>query len=77
MKINLDESEIQKALVEYINNQGIDLSQKTVSVTLTAGRGVNGHSAQIEIESAVLESSDSAEESEAQQAIAFNFEEPD
>jgi len=49
MKINLQEAEIYKALVEFISNQGIDITNKTVEVSLTAGRGANGHSAQIEI----------------------------
>lgn len=49
MRINLDEPEIQQALVGYIENQGIDLSTKQVSVELQAGRGVNGHKAFIEI----------------------------
>lgn len=49
MQINLVQSEIQEALTEFITNQGIDISGKRVVVTLTAGRGEKGHSAQIEI----------------------------
>ena len=79
MRINLNEEEIQTALTEYISNQGIDLSQKRVSVELTAGRGVNGHKADIEIISAdSVDAVDSSTEMavpdvpEEQQAIPFN-----
>jgi len=49
MQIQLIQSEIEEALVAYIANQGIDLSDKTISVEMTAGRGGNGHTAQISI----------------------------
>jgi len=80
VKINLDEQEIQNALVEYINLQGIDLSNKAVEVTLTAGRGVNGHSAQIDImplEKKEGEEGETKPSDEEQQAIKFDFSEAD
>jgi len=49
MIINLKEAEIHKALAEFVGNQGIDLTNKTVEVKLTAGRTANGFTAQIEI----------------------------
>lgn len=76
MKINLDQVEIQSALIEYINNQGIDLTQKKVQVTLVAGRGPNGHSAQIDINPLEVTSGEGGEEvvdADDQQAIAFDF----
>lgn len=77
MKINLVESEIQTALVEYINNQGFDLSNKQVKVTLVAGRGANGHSAQIEAlpfeDSDVVDDEDGDPSIKSQQAIPFDF----
>jgi len=45
----LVQSEIEEALVAFIANQGIDLSGKAISVEMTAGRGGNGHTAQISI----------------------------
>ena len=49
MQINLVQSEIQEALTEFISNQGFDVSGKDVFVTMIAGRGKKGHSANIEI----------------------------
>ena len=49
MKINLVQSEIQEALTEFVSNQGFDVSGKDVIVTMIAGRGKKGHSANIEI----------------------------
>jgi len=53
LKIDLNQSEIETALVAYIADQGIDLTGKSIEVSLVAGRGVNGHSASIEISNAV------------------------
>ena len=49
MKIHLDERELKIAIKEYIGNQGIDLSQREISISLTAGRGDRGHYADIEL----------------------------
>ena len=78
MEISLKQKEIQDALIEFINNQGIDLTGKQVVVTLTAGRGANGHSAKIEImpleENVDKETgSDMPGSDESQQAIEFKF----
>lgn len=47
MKINLNEQEIFTAIEEYISNQGIDLSEKKISIDLTAGRKPTGFYADI------------------------------
>lgn len=49
MKIDLIQDEIEEALVSYITTQGIDLSQKQVAVSLTAGRGPSGFTASVDI----------------------------
>lgn len=47
MNIHLNEDEIQQALLEFLSNQNIPLQGKKVEINLTAGRGSNGHSADI------------------------------
>lgn len=49
MDITLNQDEIEKAVREFIGNQGISISNKLVSISLTAGRGANGHSASVTI----------------------------
>lgn len=49
MNIQLNQDEICNAIKEYLSNQGIDLKHKVTDVTLTAGRGSNGHSANVYI----------------------------
>jgi len=49
MKLTFDSSEIEQALISYVSSQGIDLSDKNVSVSMTAGRGPNGHTAELNI----------------------------
>lgn len=49
MKIHLDEHEIKEAISQYISNEGIDLSNRQTEITLTAGRGSNGHYADVVI----------------------------
>jgi len=50
MQIQLKQTEIITALKQYISSQGIDLSDKEVSVTFTAGRKESGISAEMDIE---------------------------
>jgi len=47
MKIHLDETELKTAITQYIDNEGLDLSQKDLDIQLTAGRGANGHYADV------------------------------
>jgi len=49
MNITLNDDEIKDGLVAYIATQGIDLNQKHIEVSLTAGRGPNGYSADVMI----------------------------
>jgi hypothetical protein len=83
MEINLNENEIQQALVQYINNKGIDLSQSKTNVTLIAGRGANGHSAVVSITEPAKQTGEAVVEgpspdpNEEQQAISFDFKNPD
>jgi len=76
MIINLKEQEIHKALAEFVSNQGIDLTNKEVKVSLTAGRTANGFTAQIEISQKTVEKSEinGGDETKASQpAIAPTF----
>lgn len=83
MRINLIETEIHDALIQYITNQGIDISGKDVTVSLTAGRGPSGHKAAVDILNAgstKVSSEEAApdnvaqvtEPAEEQQAIPFD-----
>jgi len=49
MNIQLSQPEIEKAIILYITNQGIDLDDKSIEVEMTAGRKGNGHTAQVTI----------------------------
>lgn len=50
MQIQLKQPEIEEAIIRYIAQQGISLSNKTVMVTFTSGRKDNGLSADVDIE---------------------------
>ena len=54
MQIQLKQTEIISALKQYITTQGIDLTDKDVTVTFTAGRKESGISAEIDIEENAL-----------------------
>ncbi len=47
MQITLNHQEIETAITEYIENQGIQVEYKTTAVSMTAGRGNNGYTASI------------------------------
>jgi hypothetical protein len=49
MQITLDSSEIKQAIVSFVSDQGIDLTNTDVEVGMTAGRGVNGTTATVDI----------------------------
>ena len=49
MKIRFNHTEIEEALVTYIEKQGVDLSGKIVEIELTGGRSGNGHYADMDI----------------------------
>ena len=50
MQISLRQAEIEKAVVDYIADQGITIAHKEITVNFTAGRGENKLSAEINIE---------------------------
>ncbi len=49
MKIELNDSEIKDAVAAYVATQGVSTEDKDVQVTLRAGRGENGYTAEIEV----------------------------
>lgn len=53
MQIQLKQAEIEEALKQYISQQGILLTGKSVVITFTSGRKDNGLSADVEIENLV------------------------
>lgn len=50
MQISLRQAEIEKAVVNYVADQGIQMTNKEAKVVFTAGRGEQGLSAAIDIE---------------------------
>jgi hypothetical protein len=75
MKINLDELELKTAVREFIANQGISIQDKDISIELIAGRGTNGHRAEVEIVPAGSEANtaEEAEVSDDEPAVPFDF----
>jgi hypothetical protein len=78
MIVSLNHREICTALVEFIGNQGYPVTDKRVEVTLTAGRGEKGHTAQIIFEDKPTPEkgdgdSDPIDPDENQQAIMFEL----
>ena len=49
MQISLNQTEIEKAVVNYIAEQGITIAYKDITVTFSAGRGENRLTADINI----------------------------
>lgn len=47
MNLTLSDAEIKQAITDYVGNQGISLSGKSVSVDIKSGRKGNGYSAAI------------------------------
>ena len=45
--LTLNQPSIEDALKQYVSDMGIIIADADVEITLTAGRGVNGHSADI------------------------------
>ena len=52
MRVQLKQDEIKEALKQYIRQQGIQVSGKTVEITFTAGRKDTGLSAEVNISDA-------------------------
>lgn len=49
MKLEINETEINNAIIAYVNTLGLDTTGKDVEVSIVAGRGSNGNKAEIEI----------------------------
>jgi len=49
MNVILNHKEITEAIIAYVDDQGISLKDKKTEVNLVAGRGPNGHTAEINI----------------------------
>ena len=50
MQISLRQAEIEKAVINYVADQGITMTNKEAKIVFTAGRGEQGLSASIDIE---------------------------
>lgn len=48
--LSINQAAIEAALIAYVKDMGIDLSNADTSVSLTAGRGANGYTADITIQ---------------------------
>ena len=49
MKIILEQKDLEKAVTAFIEDTGVCLVGKTVSLDITVGRGTNGNSATVDI----------------------------
>lgn len=47
--LNLNQAAIEAALVDYVSTMGISTEGKEIEVSLTAGRGANGFSADVSL----------------------------
>ena len=50
--LNLDGDDLNQAILTYITECGIDLDNKDINITMTAGRKGNGHKAEVTITAA-------------------------
>lgn len=64
MRITLNENEIKEALVRYVAGQGVDISGRNVEVSMTAGRGANGYTADIDITDATYQAIENISEAQ-------------
>ena len=49
MDISLNQKEIEKSLIDYVEAQGVDTTNKDITVIFTPGRRQNTHSAVVSI----------------------------
>ena len=49
MKLTINQTEIETAIAAFVETQGISLEGKNTTVSITAGRGEKGMSAEIDI----------------------------
>lgn len=49
MQITLEQDDIEQAITEFLGSQGLDVSRMDINVDLIAGRGGNGHRAEVRL----------------------------
>jgi hypothetical protein len=77
MIIVIPEEELKEVIVDYLKNQMPDRANETFEVELFAGRGENGHRAEIEISKRAPEATPEPEASQDDDEVEvspFNFE---
>jgi hypothetical protein len=72
MNIHLNEPELKEAIERFIESQGFDLTNRAVTISLTAGRSGRGHYADI-----TLTRDDIAEEDPFAESAVVETVEPD
>ena len=75
MKIILVESDLDQAIRNYVEHLGMNLEGKRVETTFTAGRGVNGNTVTVDIESMDGSDSVSSRPAETQQELPLDDDE--
>lgn len=77
MKIHLDEIELKDIIQEHLVSQMPDLSNRNFDIQLIAGRGDNGHRAEVEIVTGspqpVAEATEEAVPADEEQAVPSLF----
>lgn len=75
MKIRIENTEIEEAICDYIQKQGISLKNAEVTIMMTSGRRDRGHYADITIEPKKANKPESAESAETDEdnSIFANF----
>jgi hypothetical protein len=53
LQVTLDNASILTAIADYVANQGINVTDKQLDISLVAGRGTKGFSATVDISDAV------------------------
>lgn len=73
MQIQLKQAEIVTALKQYISSQGINLQNKTVNISFTAGRRESGITADLEIEDTRIPGFDNEDYNGNQPAVQLAY----
>lgn len=78
MQITLNHDEIMDAVTQYVANQGIAITGKKIDVTMTAGRGSNGYTANVDLlqEDSVQTPPDSISDSDLDNTVNADGDEP-
>ena len=76
MKIVLNDTEINDAIISYVGSQGINISGKDIEVEFVNGRGANGNTATVDIKDPTGNTEVAKQEIE-ESPINTDFDEPD